>query len=471
MRPLYTCDEVLSTIHLDLGFHRFMSTYTLPPGPPGKFVGLSFLSFRKDPIGFLSSAAQCYGDLVGFRFGTQRVVLLNHPDLIKDVLVTHDHLFGKGRGLQRAKRLLGEGLLTSEGSFHRRQRRLAQPAFHRQRVQGYGTVMTHYADQLRQGWQEGSTLDIDHEMMRLTLAIVAKTLFDADVTREAEAIGQALTTTMESWRQLMLPFSELLEKLPLPSIRRFKDARARLDATIYRIIEERRADPADRGDLLSMLMAAQDSEGDGGSMTDLQLRDELMTLFLAGHETTANALTWTWYLLSQHPEVESRLHEELDRVLNGRLPQADDLPQLTYIEKVVAESMRLYPPAWIIGRRTLQEYEVSSYRLPANTLILMSPFIMHRDARYYPDPLRFDPERWTPEAKAARPRFSYFPFGGGSRQCIGEAFAWMEGTLLVATLAQRWRLRLLPGHPVVPRPLVTLRPKFGMKMTIERHYE
>lgn len=445
-----------------------MSTYTLPPGPPSKFWGLSFLSFRKDPIGFLSDAAQRYGNLVGFRFGPQWAVLVNDPDLIKDVLVTHDQSFGKGRGLQRAKRLLGEGLLTSEGSFHRRQRRLAQPAFHRQRVQGYGTVMTHYADQLRQSWKEGSTLDIDHEMTRLTLAIVAKTLFDADVTREAEAIGQALTTTMESWRQLMLPFSELLEKLPLPSMRRFREGRARLDATIYRIIGERRADPTDRGDLLSMLMAAQDSEGDGGSMSNLQLRDELMTLFLAGHETTANALTWTWFLLSQHPQVEGRLHEELDRALSGRLPHADDLPQLIYTEKVVAESMRLYPPAWIIGRRTLGEYEISSYRLPANTLMLMSPFIMHRDDRYYPEPLRFDPERWTPEAKATRPKFSYFPFGGGSRQCIGEAFAWMEGVLLVATLAQRWRLRLLPGHPVATRPLVTLRPKFGMKMTVER---
>jgi len=328
--------------------------------------------------------------------------------------------------------------------------------------------MTRYADQVRQGWRDGSTLDINHEMMRLTLAIVAKTLFDAHVTGEAEAIGRALTTTMESWRQLMLPFSELLEKLPLPSIRRFKEARARLDATIYRIIKERRADPTDRGDLLSMLMAAQDSEVDGGSMSDLQLRDELMTLFLAGHETTANALTWTWYLLSQHPGVESRLHEELDQVLAGQLPQADDLPQLVIAEKVVAESMRLYPPAWIIGRRTLQDYEIASYRLPANTLVLMSPFIMHRDARYYPNPLRFDPERWTTEAKAARPRFSYFPFGGGSRQCIGEAFAWMEGILLVAAFAQRWRFRLVQGHPVVPRPLVTLRPKFGMKMTIER---
>jgi cytochrome P450 len=327
--------------------------------------------------------------------------------------------------------------------------------------------MTHAADQMRQGWQAGSTLDMDHEMMRLTLAIVAKTLFDADVTGQAEVIGRALTTTMESWRVLMLPFSELLEKLPLSSIRRFKEARALLDGTIYRIIEERRADMRDRGDLLSMLMSAQDSEGDGGSMSDLQLRDELMTLFLAGHETTANALTWTWYLLSQHPAVERKLHDELDKVLSGRLPQADDLPQLIYTEKIVSESMRLYPPAWIVGRRTLQEHEIASYQLPANTLILMSPFLMHRDARYYSDPLRFDPERWAPEAKASRPRFSYFPFGGGSRQCIGEAFAWMEAILLVATLAQRWRMYLVPGHPVAPGPLVTLRPRFGMKMTLE----
>jgi cytochrome P450 len=448
-----------------------MARYTLPPGPPSRFWGLSFLSFRNDPIGFLSRAAQQYGDLVGFRFGPQWAVFINNPDLIKDVLVTHDSAFGKGRGLLRAKRLLGEGLLTSEGSFHRRQRRLAQPAFHRQRVQGYGTVMTHYANQVRQTWQEGSTLDMDHEMMRLTLAIVAKTLFDTDVTSEAENIGQALTTTMESWRQLMLPFAEVLEKLPLPIFRRFKEARSRLDAIVYRIIDERRADPRDRGDLLSMLMEAQDSEGDGSSMTDLQLRDELMTLFLAGHETTANLLTWTWYLLSQHPEIETRLHQEVDRVLNGRLPGPNDVPQLTYTEKVLAESMRLYPPAWIIGRRTLQEYEIGSYRLPVNTLMLLSPFVIQRDARYFPDPLRFDPERWTPEAKAARPRFSYCPFGGGSRQCIGEAFAWMEGTLLVATLAQHWRMRLVLGHPVAPRPLVTLRPKFGMKMTVEQRVD
>ena len=445
-----------------------MARYTLPPGPPNRLWGLSFLSFRNDPIGFLSRAAEKYGDLVGFRFGPQWAVFINNPELIKDVLVTHDSVFGKGRGLLRAKCLLGEGLLTSEGSFHHRQRRLAQPAFHRQRVQGYGNVMTHYANQLRHTWQEGSTLEMDHEMMRLTLAVVAKTLFDTDVTGEAESIGQALTTTMESWRQLMLPFADVLEKLPLPIFRRFKEARSRLDAIVYRIIDERRADPSDRGDLLSMLMEAQDSEGDGGRMTDLQLRDELMTLFLAGHETTANLMTWTWFLLSQHPDIETRLHQEVDRVLNGRLPEADDVAQLTYTEKVLAESMRLYPPAWIIGRRTLQEYEIGSYRLPVNTLMLLSPFVIQRDARYFPDPLRFDPERWTAEAKAARPRFSYYPFGGGSRQCIGEAFAWMEGILLVSTLAQHWRMRLVPGHPVAPRPLVTLRPKFGLKMTVER---
>lgn len=372
-------------------------------------------------------AAQDYGDLVYFRFGPQPVFFFNHPDLIKEVLVTHDQSFMKGRGLERAKRLLGEGLLTSEGAFHRRQRRLAQPAFHRQRVQAYGSCMTRCAEELERRWSDGAVLPIEQEMMRLTLAIVAKTLFDTDVSGEAEEIGQALTTAMQLWRRMMLPFAEYLEKLPLPANRKFEKTRQQLDAVIYRIIEERRRDGTDHGDLLSMLLAAQDSEGDGGSMTDLQLRDELLTLFLAGHETTATALTWTWYLLSQHPEIEARLHVELDSVLGGRTPDVSDLPRLVYAEKVLAESMRLYPPAWVIGRRALADCELSCCHIPAGALILLSQYVMHHDKRFFPDPARFDPERWTPEAKAARPKFCYFPFGSGSRQCIGEALpGWRE---------------------------------------------
>jgi cytochrome P450 len=431
---------------------------------------LTFIAFRRSPIEFLTRAKRQCGDVVHFRFGPQAVFFLNHPDLIKEVLTTHDQCFAKGRGLERAKRLLGEGLLTSEGAFHRRQRRLSQPAFHRQRVQAYGAVMTGYAEEQQRSWKEGATLEIDQEMMRLTLAIVGKTLFDTDLSGDAEAIGKALTSVMGLWRCMMLPFAEILEKLPLPGNRRFKKIRRQLDAVIYRLIDDRRREGRDHGDLLSMLLATQDSEGDNSSMTGLQLRDELLTLFLAGHETTANALTWTWYLLSQHPDVEARLHEELDRVLGERAPRVEDLPQLSYTEKVLTESMRLYPPAWIIGRRALKDCDLASCHIPAGALVLLSQYVMHRDERFFPDPTRFDPERWTPEGRAARPKFSYFPFGGGSRQCIGEAFAWMEGTLLIATLAQKWQMRLVPGHPVDVQPLVTLRPKYGMKMVVKlRH--
>jgi len=414
----------------------------------------------------LQKLSRKYGDIVYFRFGPQDVFFLNHPDYIKDVLVTHHQSFMKGRALQRAKRLLGEGLLTSEGDFHRRQRRLAQPAFHRGRIASYGAVMTAYAARASSRWRDGETLDISQEMMRLTLAIVGKTLFDADVEAEADEIGAALTAVMELFDYLLMPFSELLEKLPLPHVRRFQRAKDRLDETIYRIIEERRAGLEDRGDLLSMLLAARDEEGDGGQMSDLQVRDEVMTLFLAGHETTANALTWTWYLLSQHPEVETKLHEELAAVLEGREPTVEDVPRLRYTEMVLSESMRLYPPAWAIGRLALKDYEVGGYVIPARSLVLLSPYVTHRDERFFPQAERFDPKRWTQEARESRPQFSYYPFGGGTRRCIGEGFAWMEGVLLVAALARDWRMRLVPNHRVETMPVITLRPKHGMRMTV-----
>ncbi|MDQ3012143.1 MAG: cytochrome P450, partial [Acidobacteriota bacterium] len=247
-----------------------------------------------------------------------------------------------------------------------------------------------------------------------------------------------------------------------------RQGRERLDLTIYRMIAERRASGEDRGDLLSMLMQARDVEGDGSGMTDAQLRDEAMTIFLAGHETTATALTWTWYLLSQHPDIEAKFHAEVDQVLNGNLPTVEDYPRLRYTEMIFAESMRLYPPAWVIGRRALGDYRLGDYQIPARAIILMSQYVMHHNQKYFPDPERFDPERWTPEAREARPKFSYFPFGGGPRLCIGESFAWMEGVLVLATLAQQWRLRLVPGHSVEIQPLVTLRPKHGMRMVIEQ---
>ncbi len=446
------------------------------PGPKQIFSISNLLALRRDRLGFMLRMAREYGDVAHFYIGPQSVFLLNHPDYIRDVLVTHGKQFMKGEGLQRAKRLLGEGLLTSEGDFHLRQRRLLQPAFHRQRIAGYAATMVEFAARAGQRWQHGAQVDIAREMMHLTLAIAGKTLFGSDVESEADEIGKALSDAMELFNRLTLPFAQLLERLPLPATRKFQRARERLDTTIYRIIEERRrsfeATGEDRGDLLSMLLAARDEEGDGTGMTDEQLRDEAMTIFLAGHETTANALTWTWYLLAQNPDIEAKLHAEIDEVLNGRLPTAEDYPRLRYTEMVFAEAMRLYPPAWIIGRRALNDYSINGYHVPARSIVLMSQFVTHHDARWFPDPYKFDPERWTPEAKEARPKFSYSPFGGGNRVCIGEQFAWLEGVLVLATLARQWRLRLASGRAIELQPIVTLRPKPGpdgvMPMVLER---
>ena len=438
-----------------------------PPGPKRKPVIGYLREFRHDPPAFLTKLAREHGDVVHFKLGPQDMYLLNHPDYIRDVLVTNNRNFVKSRGMQMAKKFLGESLLTSEGEFHRRQRRLAQPAFHRQRINSYADAMIDHAFRTRERWQDEETLDMWQEMMRLTLSIVGKTLFDADVEAEATEIRKALTDVMQLFERITNPFSVLLDKLPLPANLRWVKAKARLDETIYRIINERRASGRDQGDLLSMLLLAQDEEGDGSSMTNQQLRDEAMTLFVAGHETTANALTWTWYLLSQNPEVESKLHSEIDEVLCGRKPEAHDFMNLRYTEMVFAESMRLYPPAWTMGRRVLSDYRVDKYVIPSGSIILMSPWVMHHDPRFYPDPYKFDPERWRPDARDARPKFSYFPFGGGPRVCIGEQFAWMEGVLLIATIAQKWKMRLAPGHLVEPKAMVTLRPKYGMRMVIE----
>lgn len=441
-------------------------TATKPRGPRNFFILGNLASFRARPIEFLTGIARDFGDLPYFRLGPYHAYLINHPDYVRDILVTNQGNFTKSRALQRARILLGQGLLTSEGTFHLRQRRLVQPAFHRERLAGYAAVMTECAAKTRDRWTDGATLDISNEMMRLTLAVVGKTLFSADIESEATEIGQALTTVLKMFRMLMLPFSEYLEKLPLPAVRRFEKARDRLDQTIYGLIRERRKSGHDAGDLLSMLLLAQDEEGDGGGMTDTQVRDEALTLFLAGHETTANALTWTWYLLSQNPECEARLHREIDSVLDGRAPQMSDLPQLRYTEMVFAEAMRLYPPAWAVGRMSKAPFELGGIQIAAKSICIMSPYVMQRDARWFPDPARFDPERWTPEARDSRPKFSYFPFGGGARVCIGERFAWMEGALLLATLAQKWKLRLAEGQRVAPLPLITLRTKYGMRMSL-----
>jgi cytochrome P450 len=444
------------------------------PGPASGPLSFNLFRFRRDPLTFLQKLTRQYGDMATFRMGGQHMFFVNHPDLIRDVLVTHNSNFIKSRALERAKRLLGQGLLTSEGDLHRRQRRLVQPAFHRQRIASYGAVMVEHADRLSKQWKDGGAFDMSHEMTRLTLGIVAKTLFDAEVESEADEIGEAMTCIMQMFNILMYPFSELLESLPLPQIRRYHRMQARLDSVIYRIIEERRHSGEDRGDLLSMLLLAQDDEvddgdeGGSGRMSDTQVRDEALTLFLAGHETTANSLSWTWYLLSQHPEVEEKLVAELKDSLRGRLPSYEDIPRLPYTEMVVAESIRLFPPAWAIGRRAVEDQSLGKYVVPARAIVLISPFVTHRDPRYFPEPARFDPERWTTENRESRPQYTYVPFGGGPRRCIGEGFAWAESILVLATLASRWRPRLAPEARVEPKALITLRPKYGMPMTLER---
>ena len=431
----------------------------------------TLLAIRRDRLSFLQKLKQDHGDVVRFHIATQAVWILSHPEHIRDVLVVNQKKFMKGRGIQMMKKLLGEGLLTSEGEFHLRQRRLVQPAFHRQRVASYATSMVDDARKMRERWAtlpSGEAVEMSQEMMRLTLVIAGRTLFDADVEEDASEVGQALTDTMAISERIPNPLAGVLALLPLPSNRRFEKARQRLDDVIYGIIRERRQSNTDHGDFLSMLLMAQDEEGGTGGMTDQQVRDEALTIFLAGHETTATALTWTWYLLSQHPEAEAKLHAELDSVLQGRLPTFEDLPKLRYTEMVFAEAMRLYPPAWIIGRRALVDHELDGHKIKTGDLLLMSQYLVHHDARWFPEPDKFDPERWTPELKEARPKFSYFPFGGGTRTCIGEAFAWMEASLVIATLAQQWKAKLVPKHPVEPRALITLRAKHGMKMLLSK---
>jgi cytochrome P450 len=441
----------------------------LPPGPrrfPG--AGLSpvnLLAFRRNPPGFLLDMAARYGDLVYLQAGAQAFYLLNHPDYVEDVLVTRHRNFAKGRAVQATRAILGNGLLTSEGNFHLRQRRLIQPIFHRQRIEGYGQAMVDHAARHAARWTAGARLNAADEMMALTLGIVGKTLFGTDVASEAGAVGQAMHVLTEAFTQINGPFGRLYRTFKLPPVRRANAARDQLLALMERIVAEHRAG-GDRGDLLSMLLAAQ-HEDDGRAMTDDQVRDEAMTLFLAGHETTATALTWTWYVLSQNPEAEARLHAELDAVLGGRPPTAQDLPRLPYARMVLAEAMRLYPPVWVIGRTVLNDFELGGYTIPAGASVITSQWVLHHDPRFYPEPLAFRPERWQPEAAAQRPKFAYFPFGGGPRVCIGEQFAWMEGILVLATLAQRWRLRLVPGHPVALRPTITLRARHGLQMTVE----
>jgi len=446
-----------------------MARLVRPPGPRSLSIGGSFHAFRANPLEFLTRCAAEYGDICYFRAAHQHMYFLNTPALVQEALVTKNASFMKSRILQRAKSLLGEGLLTNEGASHLRQRRLVQPAFHRDRLMRYAADMSSISVRSRSRYTDGAVVDMDREMMRLTLSIVGRTLFSAEVEEDAATVGESMTALIEMMPVLMFPFSQYLLHLPIPFMRRFQKAGETLDATIYRIIDERRRSGEDKGDLLSMLLLARDAEGDNTGMTDEQVRDETLTLFIAGHETTAVALTWAWYLLSQHPEAEARMHRELDDVLGGREPSFDDVARLPYTSNVLGETMRLFPPAWAIGRMATTDLELAGYRIPRKSIVLLSPYTMHRDAAWWPEPERFLPERWETE-DPARPKFAYFPFGGGPRLCIGERFAWMEGVLALAALAQTWRFRRVDDQPVELSPLLTLRPKGGLRMRAEARH-
>ncbi|HWZ99464.1 MAG TPA: cytochrome P450 [Candidatus Dormibacteraeota bacterium] len=435
-----------------------------PPGPGGSTFAFLFGDRRRDPLAFFTKLAHDYGDVSSLKLFDFRTLFINHPDDIEDVLVNKARSFEKGRVMKANMRLFGEGLLTSEGGFWLRQRRLAQPAFHRARVAAYGTTMVEYAERAMQTWRSGETRDIHEDMMQITLQVVGKTLFNADLARDAREVGETLEILLKMaadfGKSILIPLW-----VPTPRNLRARMGIRRIEKIIYRIIAQRRKEGGDAGDLLSMLLAVQDE--DGSRMTDKQLRDETITLFLAGHETTANALSWTLWLLAQNPAVEKRFHEELDGVLGGRAPGVEDMPRLVYTSQILSESMRLYPPAWGMARLVKEEVEVAGYKLVPGNGVAWAQWVVHRDPRWFDDPQRFIPERWEGDLAKRLPRFAYFPFGGGPRQCIGNSFALMEATMILATVAQRFRFKLVDGHPVKPLASITLRPQHGIRATLE----
>jgi cytochrome P450 len=440
--------------------------YRFPPGFQRNLLWFALRKFRPaNPIILFQHLAETYGDIAHYKIGPHHIVFLNHPEYIREVLVVQNDNFVKERTVQRTKMLLGEGMITSEGAAHRAQRLTAQPAFHRQRIGEYGGIIVEEAGRIRDSWRAGERRDIAIDMMHLTLNVVARTLFATDLREEVYELAAAINRIMGLYNFLvMLPAAEWLVHLRPPGLAAFVRARRRIDAVVYRMIDAHQCSGVDRGSLLDLMLAASPPDDEGSRQS---LRDQVITIFLAGYETVANALSWTWYLLSQNPGCEAKFHAELDSVLQGRLPGIEAVSRLRYTENVMAESLRLYPPAWAMGRYARNDFTLGNYFLPARTTVLISQFITHRDPRYFPDPQRFDPDRFLAEGKAQRVKFTYFPFGAGARQCIGESFAWMEGVLLLATLAQKWKLRLVPGHRVEPQPLITLRPKYGMLMQIE----
>lgn len=441
----------------------FVSERLDVPGPSSWIPGGAYWAFRKDPLAFFTNTARTYGDIAGFSFGPMKVYLVSRPEWIEDVLVKSAGKFAKGVVLERAKVLLGNGLLTAAGQEHLKHRRMIQPLFHRQHVQGFADAFVRHAARWRDHVTPGADLDLTREMSALTLGIIGETMFSSDVQGDADEVREALTDAVANFAYAFIPGLDYLLRLPLPMFVRMRQARERLDRVIHRVIAERRSDQSDKADLISMLLAARDPENPNeGGMGDAQIRDEAMTIFLAGHETTANAMAWTWHLLATTPAVEARLHAELAAVLDGRMPTMDDVPKLEWTRAVVAESMRLFPPAWTMGRRVLEPHTIGGHAIEKDALVILSQWVVHRDPRWWNEPDHFTPERWL--APTDRPKYAYFPFGGGTRVCIGEAFAWTEAILLVATIAQRWRFARGTHPAPTTEPRITLRPK-GLRMT------
>lgn len=438
----------------------------LPPGSSGAPIVGSLPDLQRDPLNFLLNLRREYGDVVRFRLGHRVVYLVSHPDDIKHVLQENHRNYQKSKGYERLESFLGQGLLTSDGEVWRKDRKLMQPAFHRERIGAFSTIMTDATEAMLKRWQTvtgGEVIDVHNEMMHLTLTIVSRTLFTTDISDEASDVGQALTIVLRYASDRISSIFAIPENFPTEANYRYQEALNTLNRVVYQLINERRQSGEDTGDLLSMLVFARDQET-GDSMSEQQLRNEVMTIFLAGHETTANALSWTWYLLSKHPEVERRLYAEVQEVLGDRVPTLMDLKNLKYTSMVVNEAMRLYPPAWEIGRESLSADKLSNYDLPPQSTVLLSSYVTHRHPGLWENPEGFDPERFTPERSTDRLQYAYFPFGGGPRTCIGNNFALMEAQLIVAAIAQKYRLELVPGHVVAPEPVITLRPRHGILM-------
>jgi len=451
---------------------------TRPTGPNGLRVTFDLLRARRSTNEIFEAIARANGPVTHYVLAGEHVYLVSDPEVVTDVFLTHARDVMKGRGLQAARPLLGNGLLTSEGEFHLRQRRLAQPAFHRQRIESYAAQMVTEAERHQAGWTDGAEVDMVEEMTSLTFAIVGRTLFGTDLTGDARTFGDVLSELLSGFGQLSALGSEKLVRA-LPKGRYLLSRVEDLDVVVQRIIDEHRADAADGVDLLSWLIRARDEEAAaefGSAMTDQQLRDEVMTFVLAGHETTAMALSWAWWLLSSNPAVADRLHDELATVLRDgdslRAPTYADLASLPWTHAVVAETIRLYPPAWIMGRRLLTDLRVGGWDVPSGSIVLGAPWILHRDPQIWDRATSFVPERWIDaggafdESAPGVPRGAWIPFGFGNRRCIGEQFAWTEAVLVLAALAARWRPTLVPGSVVATQAAVTLRPKHGLPMTL-----